>query len=79
MSTCRFCKQYGANLVKYEVRHYAHAKCGLAAKGVAFFATLTDWQCTQFPYLAAHNAGPAVEAELQRRCALHAASEKVRT
>jgi hypothetical protein len=73
MSTCRFCKQGEGGdhyrMIKYEVRHYAHADCGLKAKGVEFLAHLTDWQCTQFPYLAAHEAGPAVVEELDRRCA----------
>jgi hypothetical protein len=80
MSTCRFCKGSDEHMmVKYEVRHYAHAKCGLEAKGVAFFAYLTDWQCyAQFPYMAAVDAGPEFVAELERRCELHVASEKAR-
>ena len=61
MSTCRFCKkdedEGNYPLVKYGVRHYAHADCGLKAQGARFFDNLTDWQCTQFPYLAAKKAG----------------------
>lgn len=69
MSVCRFCKEHGgSNLIHYATRHYAHAKCGFAAKGVAFLATLSDWQChAQVPYRAAVEAGPEVEAELVRR------------
>lgn len=60
MNTCRFCKdwhegKYG--LVKYGVRHYAHADCGLKAKGSAFFDLLSDWQLNQFPYFAAKDCG----------------------
>ena len=68
---CRFCGPRGGGkyrLIKYGVRHYAHADCGLAKKGRAFLDALTDWQCTQFPYFAAKDAGPAFVAELLRRC-----------
>jgi hypothetical protein len=55
-------------MVKYNVRHYAHAACGFKAKGVAFLAALTDWQCfSEVPYRAAVEAGANVEAELVRR------------
>lgn len=62
MSTCRFCGGYedqGSKypLIKYSVRHYAHADCGLKAKGVAFFDLLHDWQIEQFPYFAARDLG----------------------
>ena len=74
MNTCRFCKksefdgrQKGKyRLVKYGVRHYAHADCGLKALGAEFFDRLTPWECTQFPYFAAKAAGLA--KELFRRC-----------
>lgn len=72
MSACRFCKAHdtaGTRLVKYAVRHYAHAVCGFKAQGVGFLANLTDWQCfSEVPYRAACEAGPEVEAELIRRC-----------
>jgi hypothetical protein len=74
MRICRFCKEHGDNLVKYEIRHYAHAKCGLKAKGAAFFDHLTDWQCTRFPALAAKDAG--FLTELKVRCELYYQSEK---
>lgn len=84
MNTCRLCYHpEGRNghykLIKYSVRHYAHADCGLKARGVAFLANLTDWQCyAEFPYKAARDHSKAAEAELLRRCALHEATEKER-
>lgn len=82
MNTCRFCKNDESpgrfHLVKYGVRHYAHADCGLKAKGVAFFDSLTDWQCTQFPVIAASEAGPGILADLMLRCDRYAACEKAR-
>lgn len=77
--SCRFChdaplkpgEARRAPLVKYGVRHYAHADCGLKAKGIAFLESLTDWQCTVFPEMAAMAAGPAIYAELKRRCELY--------
>jgi hypothetical protein len=80
MNTCRFCKEQtdDSHLVKYGVRHYAHAKCGLEAKGVAFLDDLTDWQCTQFPYYAAVKAGAGIAAELALRCERYRVTEKAR-
>jgi len=74
MNTCRFCghSDYDRGehypLVKYGVRHYAHADCGLKAKGVAFLDSLTDWQCTRFPYRAAQDFGllPALMERCER-------------
>lgn len=67
MNTCRFCKeQTDAELVKYGVRHYAHADCAMKEVGAAFFDRLTPWQATQFPYFAARRAGH--EAALIARC-----------
>ena len=58
MNTCRFCKeQTSASLIKYGVRHYAHAECGLKAQGPAFLDNLHDWQCGQFPYFIAKKYG----------------------
>ena len=75
MATCRFCgmgegdRSNGIDhykLVKYGVRHYGHADCLLRVKGAAAFQLLTPWQCTQFPYSAAVEAGLA--KELESRC-----------
>jgi len=58
MNTCRFCKEQTTDhLIKYGVRHYAHARCGLKAQGAAFLDNLTDWQCGQFPYFVAKEFG----------------------
>ena len=73
MSTCRFCQGQEGSMVKYSIRHYAHAACGLQAQGAAFFENLTDWQCTQFPYLAAKKAG--FEKVLEQRCARYHATQ----
>ena len=67
MNICRFCKEYGDDLVKYGVRHYAHADCAMKEVGAAFFDRLTPWQATKFPYFAAKRAGH--EAALEARCA----------
>ena len=62
MSQCRFCKDYDeSQLVKYEVRHYAHASCLMKAKGAAAFDYFSAWQLeTQWPYL------PVIRAGLQK-------------
>lgn len=74
MNTCRVCGctdlgdmsvQRKGRLIKYGVRHYAHAECGLKKWGSSFFDRLTDWQVTQFPYIPADRAG--FGKELQRR------------
>lgn len=55
---CRFCKGDEGTLLKYSVRHYAHAQCGLEARGGAFLDNFTDWQLAcQFPYLVAKRFG----------------------
>lgn len=71
MNTCRFCKKSddAGRLVKYGPRHYAHARCGLDAQGVAFLDNLTDWQVSTFPYLVAkeYGLGERVEAAYARQ------------
>ncbi len=59
MNRCRFCKNDSqSQLVKYEVRHYAHAKCLIEAKGAAAFDYFTAWQLeAQFPYMPVVKAG----------------------
>jgi hypothetical protein len=70
MNACRFCtkapirSQYGEP-IKYGVRHYAHAECGLKELGAAFFDRLALWQLQNFPYFAAKQFG--LTAELTRR------------
>lgn len=70
MSQCRVCKQDDESpgdrqMIKYGVRHYAHAACALRKWGAAFFDRLTPYQATRFPYLVAVRA--SVSAALERR------------
>lgn len=71
-NTCRFCKDWKDEghypMVKYGVRHYAHADCALKAKGAEFFDRLSEHQLSQFPYFAAKEAGLA--ADLEKRLGL---------
>jgi hypothetical protein len=70
VTACRLCtnnprpSKYGEP-IKYSVRHYAHAECGLKELGAAFFDRLALWQLQNFPYFAAKQFGLA--AELTRR------------
>ena len=57
MSTCRICKSSDGPLIKYGVRHYAHAACGLNKFGATFFDRLSDWQLDKFPAIVAIRAG----------------------
>lgn len=48
-NTCRFCKKYGNDLLKYGTRHYAHADC-LFEHFNAPLDHLHDWQIRSVPY-----------------------------
>jgi hypothetical protein len=75
MTTCRVCgegvslERTRGKLIKYGVRHYAHADCGLQRFGVAFFGRLSDWPLKRFPVLSAERAGllTALETEIATR------------
>jgi hypothetical protein len=75
MSQCRVCKDDSEErgMIHYAVRHYAHPVCALNKWGAAFFDRLTLWQCAQFPYLAAVNAG--FEKELKAKIELYKLQE----
>lgn len=67
--TCRFCGKDEAqrDLVKYEVRHYAHPMCLLDARGAdAFVASLSAWQLGQLPAKFVRDSGltAAVDAKM---------------
>lgn len=70
MNGCRLCtnapivSKYG-DPIKYGVRHYAHAECGLRRWGAAFFDRLQPWQLANFPLMAAFEFG--VVEEFTRR------------
>lgn len=55
LSTCRFCKDWHGEMVKYGVRHYAHFDCYL--KAGKKLEALHPWQIREFPYrvLKDHN------------------------
>jgi hypothetical protein len=38
--SCRFCHKHDKGLIKYDVRHYAHTRCLVSAKGEAFILRL---------------------------------------
>lgn len=52
--TCQFCKRMEVGLLKYGIRHYAHAACLLDHKGaVATFTALPLAELERFPYFVA--------------------------
>jgi hypothetical protein len=64
--TCRFCGKSGYDgMVRYGVRHNAHFRCFLEAKGAAGYRKLHDWQMVDFPYRLLEEfglIGDAIEA-----------------
>lgn len=48
MQTCRFCKKWDGDMVKYGVRHYAHHACFLDAGRT--LEELHGWQVGEFPW-----------------------------
>lgn len=48
MQTCRFCKGWNGEMVKYGVRHHAHHACYLDAGKT--LEELYAWQISQFPF-----------------------------
>lgn len=80
MTTCRLCGEGASGerrrgkLIKYNVRHHAHADCALARWGASFFDRLRDWPLKQFPVLNAERAGllPALERAIAAREKVHA-------
>lgn len=59
--TCRFCGQsaHAGRLVKYEVRHYAHADCYLDRKPLS---SLQPWQVGQISWRVLRQRGLIEEA-----------------
>jgi hypothetical protein len=81
-ATCRLCKKaefesHQFPMIKYGVRHSAHADCALAKWGMKFFDRLTPWQLTQFPVLAAVEAG--LMGELRKAAAARPYAERYRS
>ena len=81
MASCRLCgsgeeaETDKGSLVRYGVRHSAHAACGLAKWGSGFFGRLSLWPLEQFPALFAHRAGllEALKHEIEQRRAVQSA------
>jgi hypothetical protein len=70
LNTCRLCGKselgrYSTNLVKYGVRHYVHAECGLKKWGAAFLDKIPQYEIGHLPYRAVKAAG--LMAEVERR------------
>jgi hypothetical protein len=81
MSTCRLCDDWRTNattgpLVKYSVRHYAHADCALTRWGAGFFDRLALWPLMNFPAHAAARHG--LLGELEARIGAALAAERAR-
>lgn len=56
-STCRLCEKWEGPKVRYGIRHYAHADCGLKKWGSLFFDKLSLHELNNFPALTASKHG----------------------
>ena len=56
---CRFCKETApqSELVKYGVRHHAHAVCLYQRQGIGALDELHTWQLRHLPIVALMGAG----------------------
>lgn len=56
---CRFCKETApqSEMVKYEVRHHAHAVCLYQHRGIGAVNDLHTWQLRHLPIVALMGAG----------------------
>ena len=61
MAQCRFCTMWDPKvpLIKYGVRHYAHAECFLRRKGIAGLKGLSLYQLETFPIMTVLKVGIA--------------------
>jgi hypothetical protein len=61
LHTCRLCGDWHEHergpMVRYAVRHWAHADCALKKWGAKFFDRLHLWQLENFPALIANRHG----------------------
>jgi hypothetical protein len=60
---CRFCKQSAlqSEMMKYGVRHHAHAVCLYQHRGVEALNELHTWQLRHLPIVALMGAGVTLE------------------
>ena len=61
MADCRFCNVFDPKipLIKYGVRHYAHAECFLKRKGLDGLRKLPLFQLESFPIMTVLKVGIA--------------------
>ena len=72
LNQCRLCHRWECSvetgpMLKYGVRHYAHARCGFVRWGVDWFNKQPRWVMEQFPYFTAKALG--IEKYLRERLA----------
>lgn len=60
---CRFCKESSpqSEMVKYGVRHHAHAVCLYQHRGIGALDELHPWQLRHLPIVALMGAGVSLE------------------
>lgn len=60
---CRFCKETAlhSEMLRYSVRHWAHAVCLYQHKGIEFFNEMYTWQLRRLPIVALMGAGVTLE------------------
>jgi hypothetical protein len=60
---CRFCKESApqSEMVKYGVRHHAHAVCLYQHRGISAIDALHTWQLRHLPIVAMMGAGATLE------------------
>jgi len=68
LNTCRLCKksevgEYSTSLIKYGVRHYVHAECGLKKWGAVFLDMIPAHEVGRLPWRAVKAAGLLPEVE----------------
>ena len=61
MNVCRFCGDGDGKLIKYGVRHYAHAECGFKLLGDDFLERLALHYVKLLPARACVDAGWPIE------------------
>jgi hypothetical protein len=63
VNTCRFCGRYNEPLIKYGVRHYAHAACAFEKLGAAFLDRINPSRLGELPYFELEKRGLLKEVE----------------
>lgn len=80
LHTCRICHRFenepiSSNypMIRYGIRSWAHADCGMKKHGMRFLQGLSTGQVERFPFMACIAAGmpQAIPVELRRRSFMH--------